>query len=131
VSGETDLATLISTLDPELQPGEFVFITTATPLPIAAAAMVQELEGVTHVLARHEADARSLHYDFVAAWITLKVHSSLAAVGLTAVVATTLAEAGISCNILAGYFHDHVLVPVAQAEEALRLLSGLRADSHG
>jgi hypothetical protein len=126
VSGETDLSTLISTLAPKLRSGEFVFVTTDAPGPADAEAMVHEAEGVTYVVPRDTADERALRYDFIAAWITLEVHSSLEAVGLTAAVATTLAEAGISCNVLAGYFHDHLLVPVDRAEDALRLLRDLR-----
>ncbi len=64
-------------------------------------------------------------YDFVAAMITLKVRSRLDTVGLTAVVSSLLANAGISCNVVAGYFHDHLFVPVERAGEALELLGRL------
>ena len=70
-------------------------------------------------------DAEGLAYDAVFGWITLEVHSSLEAVGLTAAVSTTLAQAGISCNMLAGYFHDHLLVPVDRLDDALSLLRRL------
>ena len=112
----------------EVRPGEYVFVTDADP-DVTADAMVREAEGVTLVVSRREADARSLTYDFVAAWITLGVHSSLDAVGLTAAVAAALADAGISCNVLAGYFHDHLLVPFERAEEAVEVLNRLR-DTH-
>ena len=37
-----------------------------------------------------------------------------------------LADAGIACNMLAGYHHDHLLVPVARAGDAISLLRSLR-----
>ena len=53
---------------------------------------------------------------------TLEVHSSLNAVGLTAVVASRLTEAAISCNVIAAAFHDHIFVGAADAEKALEVL---------
>ncbi len=81
------------------------------------------------VLPRAEADSLGLSYDFVGAWITLQVHSALEAVGLTAAVSTALTEAKISCNVLAGFHHDHLLVPVADAARALEVLHELSAAS--
>ena len=80
----------------------------------------------THVVDRAVADDRGLAYDFVAAWITLQVHSALGAVGLTAAVSGALAGAGISCNVLAGAFHDHLLVPHDRADAAVTVLQALR-----
>ena len=62
--------------------------------------------------------------------ITLTVHSSLEAVGLTAAIATELARFGVSANVVAAYFHDHVFVPSAQAEQALAAL-GNRGEAGG
>jgi hypothetical protein len=53
------------------------------------------------------------------------VHSSLEAVGLTAAFATALSREGISCNVLAGHHHDHILVATADAERAMDVLHGL------
>jgi hypothetical protein len=123
-SGERDLQRLLAQAQPERRPGEFVFVSvepqTARGLP--AHASVRESEGLTLVIPRRQADEQALHYDFVAAWITLTVHSALDAVGLTAAVARKLAEAGISCNVIAGFFHDHLLVPVDRADEAITIL---------
>jgi hypothetical protein len=66
---------------------------------------------------------------FRAAWITLTVHSDLQAVGLTAAVATALAQSGISCNVVAAAFHDHIFVPVESAKEALSVLQQLQKSS--
>jgi hypothetical protein len=131
VTGLTDLDEMIASLEPVLREGEFVFVTVggsgANGLP--AEATIREDEGVTVVLLREHADEAGLEYDFVARWITLTVHSSLSAVGLTAAFATALGEAGISCNVLAAFHHDHILVPVddaARAMEALRELARTR-----
>jgi hypothetical protein len=57
--------------------------------------------------------------------VTLQVHSSLEAVGLTAAVSQALTERGISCNIVAGYFHDHLFVPHGHGPEVVELLADL------
>lgn len=95
------------------------------PAGIEAAATVSEPEGRCAVVARSDADQAGLAYDFVAAWIVLRVESALHAVGLTAAVSAALAGAGIACNVLAGLRHDHLLVPVSQADAALAVLGSL------
>lgn len=93
---------------------------------LPALATIREDEGWTAVLRVEDADAAQLAYDFVAAWITLTVHSDLAAVGLTAAVSRALADAGIACNVLAGLHHDHLLVPESRADDALAAIRALR-----
>jgi len=66
-----------------------------------------------------------LAYEFVAAWITLQVHSALEAVALTAAISHALTEAGVSANVVAGYTHDHVFVPLERADDAMRALGTL------
>jgi len=122
MGAERDLDRLLRAMDPVRRPGEFVFVSRREPVPLPAVATVVEDEGISYVLARADADERGFAYDFVAAWITLMVHSALDAVGLTAAVAGALAEAGISCNVIAGAHHDHLLVPADRAEEALAVL---------
>jgi hypothetical protein len=61
----------------------------------------------------------------VAGWITLRVTSALDAVGLTAAVAGELAQAGLSCNVIAGYHHDHLFVPYDRAPSAVAVLEAL------
>lgn len=102
-----------------------VSVEGVVPLELIPVAIIDEGASTTLVLRRPDADAAGLAYDFVAAWITLTVHSSLAAVGLTAAVSTALTAAGISCNVLAGFYHDHLLVPVERADDALAVLRGL------
>ena len=85
----------------------------------------QETEGVTFVLLENIAIDFSLKHEFRCRWITLKVHSSLEAVGLTAEFAKVLTENAISCNVIAGFYHDHILVGVDQAEMAVQVLKSL------
>jgi hypothetical protein len=129
VEAERDLGRLLGSLDPVPRAGEWVFVSlppghvAASVMP--ASATIVEDEGTTFVVERHVADEHQLTYGFVGAWITLEVHSALDAVGLTAAVAGALADAGISCNVLAGFHHDHLLVPADRVEEALAVLRGL------
>ena len=127
MTAEKDLHTLLATMHPELREGEFVYVLWphGRPLAGAIAAAVREAEGLTVVLPRAEADSLGLSYDFVGTWITLQVHSSLEAIGLTAAVSAALTEAKISCNVLAGFHHDHLLVPVADSDRALEVLHEL------
>jgi uncharacterized protein len=127
VSGEADLARLLRSMHPEVRPGQFVFVSLARTPDVACEAIVREEEGITCVVPRSVADDHAWPYDFVAGWITLRVHSALEAVGLTAAVSSALAEAGIGCNVLAGRFHDHLLVPVDRVDDAMRALADLSA----
>ena len=130
MSGETDLYRLLQSMEPQLNPGQYVFCSLpqdADCQGLEPVASMREGEGLTLVLPRAQADARGLGYDYVAAWITLRVHSSLAAVGLTASFSAALARAGVSCNVVAGYYHDHLFVPVERAERALSTLLALAA----
>lgn len=125
--GETDLDRLLVSMSAAVRSGEYVFVCLDAPVVEGSVATVHEDEGVTHVVPRVVADAHGWTYGFVAGWITLRVHSSLAAVGLTAAVSRVLAAAGISCNVLAGYHHDHLLVPANRVDEAVGLLQELSA----
>jgi predicted N-acetyltransferase YhbS len=131
MTGEKNLQALLASIHPVLREGEYVYVLWphGRPLEAGIEAAVREAEGLTVVLRRAEADSLGLPYDFVAAWITLQVHSELEAVGLTAAVSKALTGARISCNVLAGFHHDHLLVPVADAARALEALAELSAES--
>ena len=125
--GELDLPNMLASLDVQQRPGRFAFVTGDWPaLRSVAHATISETEGLTTVVTVEDARSVGAPVDFEAAWLTLTVWSSLAAVGLTAAVSRVLADAGIACNTLAGYHHDHLLVPADQVDEAVRLLRGLR-----
>lgn len=129
-AGEKDLDKLLRTMAPVLIAGEFVFCSFASARygdhadldPIAA---VTESEGLTLVIAKSKADERGLAYESVFRGITLNIHSSLDAVGLTAALSGRLAEHGISANVIAGFFHDHFFVQNELAEEAIATIDEL------
>jgi len=125
--GLVDLSELLRGLHPEVRPGSFVMVSTNSESGLQAFASVDEEEGTSLVLEQHKADAFRLEYTSVFAWITLTVHSSLESVGLTAAVANTLASAGIPCNVIAGFHHDHLLVPSTRVDDAMAALSRLSA----
>lgn len=126
-----DLPQMLATLDAVARDGEFVYATVVDGHPATgrALAVVVEDEGTTVVLRRPDADELDLSYDFVAAWLTLTVHSALDAVGLTAAFSRALGDAGISCNVLAGSYHDHLLVPAHERDRAIAVLRSLREGS--
>ncbi|MFH8839149.1 ACT domain-containing protein [Streptomyces sp. NPDC017868] len=130
---ERDLTRLLAGMRPELDPGRYVFTTVDGPAPagVAPVVTVAEAEGLTLVVRQEEADAAGLAYDYVAGRITLRVHSALDAVGLTAAVATELAAVGLSCNVVAGFHHDHLFVEHDRADEALAVLDRLSRRSAG
>lgn len=126
LNGETDLSVLLRTMSPSCDGREYVYC--AAPNFSAAPdawALVREKEGVTAIMERKDADALGLGYGTAFAKITLEVHSSLDAVGLTAAVSTALAERGIGANVVAALRHDHAFVPYALKDEALDALATL------
>ena len=125
MAGERDLSVLLRSLGP----GEFVYVLADTVPHAEVHASIRESEGVSYVLERDDADRLGLSYDFVAGWISLTVHSALEAVGLTAAVSAAFTKQGISCNVIAGLFHDHVLVPIARVDEAMAVIAKLAKDS--
>jgi len=122
---KTDLKEILKTLKPKLNAGDFVFCTGINLPEINLNEIVMffhEEEGNTIIIKKELADNLNLKYSFVSSWITLSVHSSLSAVGLTAAFSNTLAEKGISCNIVAAYHHDHIFVDKKDAAEAMNTL---------
>ena len=115
--GETDLQKLLSGLRPAVDARRFSFtLATGVTLDSNAFALIREDEATT--LVRVEADGEW-------ARITLKIHSSLSSVGLTAAVAAALADRRIPSNVIAASFHDHLFVPWDRRDEALGALHAL------
>ena len=117
-------------MEPTLDPGVYAFVSIQDPAvlhPVDVFATVREPEGVSAVVREADAVALGLEVMFRAAWITLTVQSELHAVGLTAAFSTALGDAGISCNVVAGAWHDHIFVPVGRGEEAVAVLRRLQS----
>jgi len=132
MAGETSLTTLLRSMSPQLNAGEYVFCTLRDgqlPSGVEIVGSFREQEGLTVILERSQAEHAGFAFDYVAAWITLNVHSALEAVGLTAAFASALGKAGISCNVIAGYYHDHLFVGQADAERAMQVLRDLAANA--
>ena len=121
-----DTGAMIAGMAPQRAPGQFVFCTTSEPgLLSQAVASMREDEGMSLILPVEIATEHGFDTAMPMAQITLHVYSALDGVGLTAAVATALAEVGIPCNMVAGHHHDHAFVPVAQADAALACLTAL------
>jgi hypothetical protein len=128
MSGESDLDVILKSLKPVLHEGEYVFCQVPDNYAFNTNDVVsvfRETEGITIILSRVVADRLRLSYSYISAWITLSVHSSLEAVGLTAAFSKALASAGISCNVVAAWYHDHIFVDIKDAQKAMQVLAGI------
>lgn len=128
MSGEKNLNRLLQSIKPVLNNGEYVFCTTndiSTIVPEKVVSVFKEKEGYTLILEKTLADNLKLNYSYIASWITLSVHSSLEAIGLTAAFSNALAKHKISCNVIAGFYHDHIFVDKDKAEIAMAVLKEL------
>ncbi|MCW1962616.1 ACT domain-containing protein [Chryseobacterium viscerum] len=130
MTGEKDLAVLLQNMEPVLNTGEYVFgaVENLSEIPDIEKVLFffREAEAVTIVLRREVADEWSITYSYIASWITLNIHSSLEAVGLTAAFANALKHENISCNVVAAYFHDHIFIAKEDAEKAMKTLNALK-----
>lgn len=129
-----DTKAMIAGMDPVMEPGLFVFVTSPAPTDeqmSAARARYEEAEGTSLILPLDVAEAQGFDCSLPMACLTLRVHSALDGVGLTGAVAGALAEAGIPCNMVAAFHHDHAYVPAARAEEALAVLQAVAAGDAG
>jgi hypothetical protein len=127
--GETDLAEMLATLRVVRREGTFTMgESDDAPAAVVARAhaRIDEEESTTYVVEVADAVAAGWEVPVEMAWLTLAVHSSLEAVGLTAHVSGVLAQEDIPCNVLAGYHHDHLLVPLDRADRAIELLTAAR-----
>ena len=109
----SDLAGMLAGMAPVLDAMAWRFVLLEGEPPENAFALIREDEGVTAIVPDESGDF---------ARITLMVHSALTGVGLTAAVATALAERGIACNVVSGFHHDHLFVPWARRDDALATL---------
>jgi hypothetical protein len=128
MTGERNLQKMIKAISPRLNDGEYVFTTIdrldAIPRGLAICEFKED-EGFSLIIAKEIAEDLALSFHYVAKWITLEIHSALDAVGLTAAFAKVLAENDISCNVVAGFFHDHIFVDVNDAQKAIKVLNDM------
>lgn len=127
--GLSDLDHLLQVMHPVLRPRVYAFVELPSRHgldPRAIVATLREPEGQSAIILEEDARAAGLPVHFRCRWITLSVHSDLAAVGLTARLSGALAHAGIACNVVAGTRHDHLFVPVAAAGRAMDVLAALQ-----
>jgi hypothetical protein len=125
MSGEKDLQILLKSMKPEHNSGDYVFckVEKLGNLNLDEVEMFfKEKEATTLILKREIAEKLNLDYSMTTSWITLSVHSSLEAVGLTAAFSKALSDKGISCNVVAGFYHDHIFVGKSDTEKAMQIL---------
>ena len=128
MSKNIKLSKLLANLSPQLNEGKYVFVTTAliNHVPLTEIiSLIQEDEGFSLILKKEVADRLNLQYSYVASWITLSLSTSLDAVGLTAAFSNELAKNKISCNVVAGFYHDHIFVDHKDTKAALSVLNSM------
>ncbi len=129
MAGEKDIKKLLKNMTPTLCKQEYVFVTTNKKIDEIIAlnplCTFMEEEGLTLIVEKDIAISNGLKFEGTFKKITLKIHSSLDAVGLTAAVATQLKNYNISANVVAAYYHDHIFVQSNLSEKALNCLNEL------
>jgi hypothetical protein len=128
MTGERDLEKLLASMSPELMDEEYVFCTFQNAqygdyLDLEPVAAIKESEGLTLIIPKRKADDKNINYESAFKRITLRIHSSLDAIGLTAAFSSKLTEHEISANVIAGYYHDHIYVQSDHAEKAMKALN--------
>ena len=122
------METLLKNMKPKHNAGDYVFCTVRNIETIdlnQIEMFFREEEGFTVILKKEAADSLNLDYSAIMSWITLTVHSSLEAVGLTAAFSKALSENNISCNVVAAYYHDHIFINKKDTEKAMEVLRKL------
>jgi hypothetical protein len=127
-----DTLAMVAGMEPVIRDPVWVYCHSDDPVLIAAAiphafGVVREELDTTLILERAKAQALGFDCSMPMRQITLQVFSALDASGLTAAFAPPLAAAGIPCNVVAGFHHDHLLVPAGRADQALRILLQIQA----
>ncbi|WP_299874573.1 ACT domain-containing protein [uncultured Cocleimonas sp.] len=129
MTGIVEIEELLKSMSPEIRGGEYAFCTVGGELAdyvhLNPLATYIEAEGLTLILAVETAEKANIPYEGKYKQITLTVHSSLEAVGLTAAVAAKLTAYNISANVVAAFYHDHIFVQSEKADEAITALKEL------
>jgi hypothetical protein len=120
-----NLEFLLKNIQPKLNEGDYVFCSIKNMSQINSNDLIgsfKEAEGFSIIISKAYADANDLFYSCIMSWISLEVNSALESVGLTAAFSNTLANNNISCNVVAGYYHDHIFVMKEDSSKAMELL---------
>jgi len=127
MAGGKDLARLVASMSPVLSGEPWGFARARKGLAPGPEdfALIREAEGLTLIAPVKRLEVLGLDPGISMARISLTVHSSFEAVGLTAAISGALADAGLSANVVAGYYHDHIFVPWEDREQALAVLEAL------
>lgn len=134
MTGGHDLKRLLSGMSPVMSDGVYVYVTLpdrAVPPGLDPRMTMQEGEGTTIIVTQAAAEAAGLACEFPCRMITLEVHSALAAVGFLARVTTRLADLGMGVNPVAGFYHDHLFVPLDRANDAMTALGEMMREARG
>ena len=132
MSGEVQIDTLLKNIDPEINLGEYVFCSVYNLKNINfkdIVVYIKEKEGFTLVMEKNKAISLGLDFEFISSWITLNVHSSLNAIGFNSIISNSLSKNNISCNVIAGFYHDHLFVNKNDAKRAINILKNLSRNS--
>ena len=116
-------------LKPKLNKGEYVFVLTDNIHGLNEEDILcsfKEDGKYSLILKKEFANKYGMSYDFIAAWISLELYSSLDSVGLTSMFSKALSDNNISCNVIAGYHHDHIFVNYKDKELAFDILNKLK-----
>ncbi len=129
----SNLKAMLASMSPKLNDERVAYLSSkdvqavlAKLPPESIIGTFREEEATTFIVELTAAENSGLEILFRGAWITLTVHSALSGVGLTAAFATALGKEGISANVVAAYYHDHIFVAVEDAERAMAALQKLQ-----
>ncbi|MGW9684149.1 ACT domain-containing protein [Flagellimonas sp. 2504JD1-5] len=130
MSDNSNLKAILSNLQLELNEGDFVFASVDDSFQFdlnMVHGIFKEKEGTSLIMKKEIADSIDLKYDYVAACITLNTDSPipLETVGLTATISNVLANEGISFNVVAAYYHDHIFIERQGVQHAMEVLQQL------
>lgn len=129
-TGKILLSDILNSLTVSVRPDPYVVVSLPPGNVVPSVggdigAVIDEDEGTTVIATMSRAAHEGWPHDFVASWLTLNVHSALEAVGLTAAFSRQLGRAGIPCNVIAGFYHDHILVPIDKTDAAVEVIEAL------
>ncbi|XP_023330104.1 uncharacterized protein LOC111702595 [Eurytemora carolleeae] len=130
-AGEMNLEKLLREMNPELCSQVYGFISSTKAEALSdqiqqnCIMKFEENEGTTYIIPLEDLKIYKIQYEFACQKITLKIHSNLEAVGFLAQILEKLAEKNIPCNVVSGFYHDHLFVPEGRGHEALEMLTSI------